>query len=354
MAITYTKENGIYTFFKDNDLVMTFDCKGNILKNRYGKRLKSISPSYWCTDLSATRCLQLIINNIAKNNYLEAIKLLSVFESCMAYPNINTNFEDLPDEFPKGYAKYCEDNHLTFCSETLSTFKTEKLKNSLPADVIALLEITKTADDTVGKRIKANINYLINSKEFDYLIAVNKMLKVSIKENIWNLEHDLSEILAMICRVHNTPEHNAYFNALDTNRSMAHNTTQCKIMQEDLKNQTILTREKQIDFLKTIDFGDFVVKVPQKMIDFTNEGKQQNNCVGYHYHDSIRDGRNLIYFLRKKANPEKSYVTCRYNISKKATIEFLKKNNRGVTDNSTIETINEIDKLITEKLAMSA
>ena len=51
-------------------------------------------------------------------------------------------------------------------------------------------------------------------------------------------------------------------------------------------------------------------------MDLADEGIQQNNCVGYYYNDSIERGDNCIFFLRKKDKPEKSYITCRYNIEK--------------------------------------
>ena len=141
---------------------------------------------------------------------------------------------------------------------------------------------------------------------------------------------------------------------IDTNRTFSYNFDQIKINLNDLENKTILDNEKQITFLETVDFGDYIIKVPSKMADFTDEGNQQHNCVGYHYHDSIRENKNLIYFLRKKNSPAKSYVTCRYNIQKLATVEYLATCNSTVKDKQAVEVIKEIDKLITEKMRVGA
>ena len=37
-----------------------------------------------------------------------------------------------------------------------------------------------------------------------------------------------------------------------------------------------------------------------------------------------------VYFLRKKNKPNKSYITCRYNIPAEETIEYRRKNNINV------------------------
>ena len=94
----------------------------------------------------------------------------------------------------------------------------------------------------------------------------------------------------------------------------------------------------------------FTIVVPKTMQDFTDEGKMQNNCVGSYYHDSIADHQNLIYFIRKTSNPNKSYITCRYNLHYGKTTEFRTVNNNDVEDENAIELIDKLDKYITLKL----
>ena len=48
------------------------------------------------------------------------------------------------------------------------------------------------------------------------------------------------------------------------------------------------------------------------MSDLIDEGTQQHNCVGSYYNQSIANGEDFIFFIRKKDNLEKSYITCRY------------------------------------------
>lgn len=77
-------------------------------------------------------------------------------------------------------------------------------------------------------------------------------------------------------------------------------------------------------------FDNYIVVVPQTYEDLADEGKQQNNCVGHYYNDSILAGENLILFIRHSNSPKKSYITCRYNIEKQDIVECKYKNNQNV------------------------
>ena len=89
-------------------------------------------------------------------------------------------------------------------------------------------------------------------------------------------------------------------------------------------------------------FDNYIVVVPQTYEDLADEGKQQNNCVGHYYNDSILAGENLILFIRHSNSPKKSYITCRYNIKKQDIVEYRYKNNQDV---------NGYDMIIIEKVA---
>ena len=107
---------------------------------------------------------------------------------------------------------------------------------------------------------------------------------------------------------------------------------------------------QKLNFINGLEFDDYIVIVPQTIEDKADEGKQQNNCVGYYYDDSIIKGENLIYFLRKKNKPNKSYITCRYNIPAEKTTEHRRKNNIDVYNETELGILKKIDKIIKEKL----
>lgn len=60
---------------------------------------------------------------------------------------------------------------------------------------------------------------------------------------------------------------------------------------------------------------DYELVVPSCSRDFINEGNAQRNCVGS-YIDSVNRGVNVIFFVRKKSNPEKAYITAEYRNGK--------------------------------------
>lgn len=132
----------------------------------------------------------------------------------------------------------------------------------------------------------------------------------------------------------------------DTNRDLKTNYCLLEMACNKKKFEALEKQLQKINFINGLTIGDYVVKVPQNQIDKIDEGIQQNNCVGYYYDDSIVNGKNLIYFIRKITNPNKSYITCRYNISSKYTAEYHYKNNVDVNNKEEIEIIKKISEII--------
>jgi hypothetical protein len=133
---------------------------------------------------------------------------------------------------------------------------------------------------------------------------------------------------------------------VDTNRNFAYNNKLIATFFEEEKNKLILGNEKKIKSIENLESENLIVIVPDTLEDFTNEGHMQNNCVGYYYHDSISRGENYIYFIRRKDNPKKSYITNRFNVECGKTTETLKSNNRTNNDNEALRLIYKIDELI--------
>lgn len=137
---------------------------------------------------------------------------------------------------------------------------------------------------------------------------------------------------------------------LDLNRDFDHNYAQLKALDDREINEKIAKKLQRLNFINGMTFGDYIVVVPQTAEEKADEGQQQNNCVGHYYDTDILADRDLIYFLRKVANPKKSYMTCRYHISWKETAEYRLKNNVSVHDNQEIAILKQIDKIIKANL----
>ena len=136
----------------------------------------------------------------------------------------------------------------------------------------------------------------------------------------------------------------------DTNRDISYNNKIIEKFVDRAKNAKIEENLKKLNFINNLEMGDFIVVVPQTMEDKAKEGQMQNNCVGYYYDNSIRNGNDFIYFIRKKENPNKSYITCRYNVRYNDTVEYRLKNNCPVRNNRELDVIHAISNIIREKL----
>ncbi len=132
---------------------------------------------------------------------------------------------------------------------------------------------------------------------------------------------------------------------LDINRTMSVNLHNAENLLENHRNQELNAKLQKLNFVnKTLVGEGYIVIVPQNQAEKIDEGRQQNNCVGYYYDSSIVEGRNYIYFIRKIGSPNKSYLTCRFNVGSRATVEARYKNNVGIstTDEALIKAVDKV------------
>lgn len=89
---------------------------------------------------------------------------------------------------------------------------------------------------------------------------------------------------------------------------------------------------KIIDECKKYNFEDdeFFIKSVENRNDITDEASQQHNCVAS-YWSRVSRGETMIFFMRKKSNPEKSYVTVELTYDLRIRQAYLK-GNQIITD----------------------
>lgn len=137
---------------------------------------------------------------------------------------------------------------------------------------------------------------------------------------------------------------------IDTNRNLEYNIELLKNIRDKEKNEKLALQLQKLNFIHNMKIDDYVVIVPQTQADKQAEGKMQNNCVGYYYDNAILKGSDLIYFIRKSTNLNKSYITCRYNTVKQDTVEARKVNNFSINNSKETEIIKQISEIIKENL----
>lgn len=143
---------------------------------------------------------------------------------------------------------------------------------------------------------------------------------------------------------------NGYKVELDGNRDIKYNLSTIEAIENEEKNNILAKNLQQLNFINNYKKDNLEIIVPQSIEDLVNEGKMQNNCVGHYYNNFVMEGRCLLYFIRLADNINKSYITCRYDLKSRKTVECRYKNNKVVTSKYDTNFIQEIDKQIRQNL----
>lgn len=107
--------------------------------------------------------------------------------------------------------------------------------------------------------------------------------------------------------------------------------TQARLEKEKRKREE-LGALKIIDECKKYNFEDdeFFIRSVENRNDITDEASQQHNCVAS-YWQRVAIGETMIFFMRRKSNPEKSYVTVELTYDLRIRQAYLK-GNQIITD----------------------
>lgn len=231
----------------------------------------------------------------------------------------------------KDYLNWCREHDKFVSLRTTQEYYQEKLEDSIPKELKPYYIIAK-------------IHCSAENIDRETLL---KLLEI-IKYTVYHLEaqeavHDIGNLEDLSIELTNETK-----KLLNTNRTVSQNYRIIE-QQEFVGDKAFENTLRRLNFLNGKCFNDYIVIVPQNVMDLINEGFQQNNCVGYYYNNSIKNGNNCIFFLRKKDKPEKSYITCRYRVVTKAIEEARYKNNHNV-DSADEEIIYHINDFINDNL----
>ena len=80
--------------------------------------------------------------------------------------------------------------------------------------------------------------------------------------------------------------------------------------------------------------SDYIIILPKRVVDIIQEGQAMHNCVGS-YIQKVVNKRSLIFFIRKKDDPEHSFITAEYAYNRLNQIFY--KNNRSVSDKEILD-----------------
>lgn len=270
-------------------------------------------------------------------------KFFQAVESFMSYPDLlKTPLDsdmvfDLENNYdgklPKGYVAWLRKNQSVFNRRSLHQFIRETFFKTMPQSLA----------EELNRFIEGSQIDLIDITHSDpeLCVSILRMTHNSLKRyEIYNLR---SKIIAIANMLRLYPDLRSY---LDDTKSVNVVFDILQGQQDNARNRKIIAEQSKIAALNGMQFGDLVVKVPLTMNAFTEEGKQQHNCVGYYYHDSIAQGKYFIYFLRRANKLSKSYITCRVDRGNNKTVEHRFAYNVRAEDN--VAPFKDIDKAIQE------
>lgn len=275
-----------------------------------------------------TALLSALVNACANSfeDYRKAESFISI-----AIQNSDLKYHgDLDDicslKLTKDYLNWCREHGETVCPKTAYKYHQEELEDSIPKDLKPYYVMMKNSVPTEDIDRETLLKLLKIIKYTVYHLRVDEVLE------------DIEEIGELV-DILTTDESKKLLN---TNRTVSQNYRIIE-QQNFIGNKAFENTLKKLNFLNGKCFDDYIIIVPQNVMDLANEGIQQNNCVGYFYNDSIENGENCIFFLRKKDKPEKSYMTCRYCVDSKEVEEARYKNNRELnsTDVEIVDRIND-------------
>ena len=342
----YEKKISTITGYKKIKNRLYFENEENILFYYDFSTQKTNIPALGAEYLTFADSTTRIVYKYATRYIIEPA--YSIKEWIFSYPELwektfPTDTLCIQFDCPVGYINFLKSNNLYINKTSYDLFK---LYSFFPNNKLIL-----------AKNWMPVINVL-NEVKKQYLFThpilfslIQKMVMTSAK-NFELFSHPTDSISKIIyyCMVLKAEENN--FSILNSNRGLVYNEKSLAETYENRADEVLATNLQKINDINHYQIADYEIVVPQSINDLNSESKQQNNCVNYYYNNSIRMGRNYIYFLRKKVNPNKSYMTCRFNVQNKATIEYFYKNNRTVNNKEEIEILKQIDEKIKQILSI--
>lgn len=345
-VIGFEKNGAIMVFMTDDPKGRNYHIdfqQGHVygLNNRPINSVNTIREKF-AFDVSQFPELQ-ALNALWYDCNLRTPKFFQAVESLMSYPNLlNSDLDssmlfvleqECNGKLPKGYITWLYENKDYFSTVSLKQFMRNTFIKTLPQKLAEEINLCKE-----GMRLDLP---QITHYDAELCAMCLRMIRNSLKryETYW-VDSQIIDIMQI---VHQYPALRSY---LDDTKSVevVHNILDAQ--KNKARNHKIIAEQSKIAALDGMQFGDLVVKVPLTMKVFNDEGKQQHNCVGYHYHESIATGKYFIYFLRKVDRLDKSYITCRVDRSNNKTVEHRFAHNAWADDNAA--PFKDIDKAIQE------
>lgn len=339
----------------------TFDCATKTLFNARGKTISkgsaAILKAYAAEHPNMTAWEQLVYCTIRSgDNFNRIAPALETLYSLDNTPNntIQYSADSILDMIrrnyniaARGYIPYCREHNYRITVDTYIYFIVNAKVDTLtgyPAQTISNLK------EAINRQLECHgiaIDHTITTiSQIENREQQKKLIKIVIHNGSnYYATSEFDDVVRAIkdeetCIVENE--------CITVNA-----TTYRKILkqrEEALRYKNMSEKLCRISDIEKIENDKYVIVVPKNLDDLVEEGKRQHNCVGSYYNDSINRGDNQIYFIRKKDDPTKNYITCQYNVCQMHTVQLKKYANNRVDNDIIIFVSSIVDPMITKIL----
>lgn len=161
----------------------------------------------------------------------------------------------------------------------------------------------------------------------------NKQTDDSTVGQLWNWFHDylnMCDLLGVTPDKFPSDIKSAHDNVAKAYSAKANALTDKKLSAIAANAEKLIPQTKDEDL--------YEIRLPKSIYDFVQEGQNMHNCVGS-YVDRVSNGHSLVFFIRKKDEPDASFVTAEYRSHNITQLYY--KNNRRVSDTEIIHMANK-------------
>lgn len=338
------KDGSNILIYIGDDKAYKYDVLAKALYMPTGRRMKNMSKALLeSSNMSAGEYLVLEgIRMVMNGSSVEMLRRIEPYISNLDLVR-TYYFSEIPDELPQGYIKWLRENNSKVSRDSLRTFKSEMaMKQWCKED----REFYNFLFEHFEDKEHFDIETFRNLQTAEKRQMFRQIFKTTAKGFDWNFGYEYHHF----CEKVRWDFPNNWEEITDPNRNFEHNIMLVEDDENKERNEAACEWQKNFKCLENIENDKLVVVVPTDMFTFHDESKQQNNCVSYYYHDSMAEHRNIIYFIRKKDRPKKSYITNRFHVSDSQTTESRAVNNRSYEDEDVTALISIIDEKINEIL----
>lgn len=263
--------------------------------------------------------LQIIGSQKEKNDFFSEIrKKDKLYSLAISNPNLRISW-DYDGDIPEGFVDFCLKNDRTVNINSYNSFQLSKKNKDYPEDV---------------RLLAAQFDKMIDNSELpkEYIIKILRCYKNSLLKygeyafdgcyKLSNTLNGVAEYPELIKLIDNQSSFALVAKAVSKNY---------RLLKDKEQQEQIQKSQKRIKELENLLYEDYCFIVPTTPKELIDEGEQQHNCVGSYYNNFMSEGIGFVYFIRKKNEPEKSYITCCFSIEANETVEARYKFNDEVS-----------------------